>query len=304
MERWGVIYSPKSGVLHTHRRWEEVRRCMNERGVDYDFVQSEGDGAEQRLAAMLVQNGYTTIIVVGGDGALNRVLNGIAGVDEQLLGKIRIGMIPNGYGNDYATYWNIPDDDAEKCVDMLLKGRTRRVDVGILQYKNERHFFLNCVNIGLVSNIFDIKYKTYRFWGMTSMAYLSSMLWLLFQRLDSKMCLKVNHEQIQRRLLTVCVSNCRGYGQTPNAVPYSGMLDVSAVQHPRVTQLFYGIALLLRGHFLTYKNATHYRTAQPVEIIETGNAKVSIDGQVLPHKDGGFSVSVKREMLNFIIPYC
>ena len=75
MERWGIIYSPKTGVLHTHRQWEKIRQHLNARGVEYDFVQSEGGGSEERLAAMLAKNNYTTIIVVGGDGALNRVIH-------------------------------------------------------------------------------------------------------------------------------------------------------------------------------------------------------------------------------------
>lgn len=301
MERWGVIYSPKVGVMHTHRRWEEVRRLLSERGIEYDFVQSEGHGAEERLAAMLAQNGYRTIVVMGGDGALNRVLNGIAHLDEKLLSEMRFGLIPNGYGNDYATYWGLQDGKLEEVVDVLVKGRIRKVDVGILQHEKEKYFFLNCVNVGLVSEIFNIKYKSYRFWGVSGLQYLWSMLQMLFSRIDSEMRFSVNHERVCRRLMTLCVSNCRGYGQTPNAVPYNGMLDVSAVQAPRVTQLFHGIALLLRGHFLSYRSAEHYRSAHPVEVHDAGGARVSVDGQTLPRLDGSFVISVRREVLHFII---
>lgn len=301
MERWGIIYSPKVGVLHTHRRWEEVRRLLNERGIEYDFVQSEGHGAEERLAVMLAQNGYRTIIVMGGDGALNRVLNGIAHWNEELLSEIRFGLIPNGYGNDYATYWGLQESRLEEVVDILVKGRTRKVDVGVLQREQEKYFFLNCVNVGLVSEIFNIKYKSYRFWGISGLQYLWSMLQMLFSRIDSEMQYYVNHEHVRRRLMTLCVSNCRGYGQTPNAVPYNGMLDVSAVQAPRVTQLFHGIALLLRGHFLSYRSAEHYRSTYPVEVRDAGGARVSVDGQTLPRLDSPFVISVRRELLHFII---
>ncbi|MBR4433315.1 MAG: acylglycerol kinase family protein, partial [Bacteroidaceae bacterium] len=80
--RWGIIYSPKSGIMRTHRRWEIIRRYLNEKGIEYDFVQSEGNGSEERLAAMLAQNGYTTLIVVGGDVALNRVIQGALSIGE------------------------------------------------------------------------------------------------------------------------------------------------------------------------------------------------------------------------------
>ncbi len=302
MERWGIIYTPKAGVGRTHRRWEKIRQLLSDRGVEYDFVQSEGHGVEQRLAVMLAKNGYTTIVVVGGDGALNRVVNAIGKYDESLFKRIRFGIIPNGYGNDYATFWGLQEGDVETAVDTLVKGRVRRVDLGVLQTGQEHYYFLNCVNIGLASSIFDIKYKTYRFWGISGLSYINSAVVLLFQRLDNRIRFRVNHEQIDRRLMTLCVSNCRGYGQTPNAVPYNGMLDVSAVLQPRVTHLFHGLVLLMRGHFLNFRDASHYRTAQTVEVQEVGNAKISVDGQVLSHTETPLYVKVLSETVNFIIP--
>ncbi len=302
MERWGIIYSPKTGVWHTHRRWEQIRRLLNESGVEYDFVQSEGSGSEQRLSAMLAQNGYKTIIVVGGDGALNRALNGIASVGMEVLKEVRLGVIPNGHGNDWASYWGFDEENPKQTVDWLVKGRSRKVDLGVVKSETETRYFLNCLNIGLASSIFDLKHKTYRFWGMSSLSYLSSMFLLLFHRMENHMRLTVNHEKIDERLMTVCIGSCRGYGQTPNAVPYSGMLDVSVVSHPAVTQLFHGMGLLLTGRFLTSRNVRPYRTRQRITVSETGNTKVSTDGQVLPEMKAPFQVTVMPETVNFIIP--
>lgn len=44
---------------------------MDSKGVSYDYVQSEGFGSVERLAGILANNGYRTIVIVGGDGALN-----------------------------------------------------------------------------------------------------------------------------------------------------------------------------------------------------------------------------------------
>ncbi len=302
MERWGIIYSPKIGVLHTHRRWEKIRRLLSERGVEYDFVQSEGHQAERRLAVMLAKNGYTTIVVVGGDGALNRVINGIASLGEDVLRGIRFGLVPNGYGNDFATFWGLKQGHVEKAVDVLVKGRTRRVDLGILQSGEEKYHFLNCVNVGLASNIFDIKYKARRLWGISGFVYFFNLLVLLSHRLDSRIRMNVNSDKVDHRLLTLCIGSCRGYGQTPSAVPYNGMLDVSAVSQPRITQLFHGLVLLVRGHFLNFKNASHYRTDGEVKLVDLGGAKISVDGQVLGTLQMPVCIGVKREIVNLIIP--
>lgn len=303
MERWGVIYCPKVGARHSHRRWEEIRTMLTEQGVDYDFVQSEGRGAEQRLAVMLVKNGYTTIIVVGGDGALNRVVNGIAELGMDTLSRIKLGLIPNGHGNDFATFWGLKPAEVERSVMALVKGRTRKIDLGVVQNGiGSVHYFLNCVNVGLASCIFDIKYKAHRFSYFSELTYVYNALVLLFHRLDNHIHLKINHEQLDQRLMTLCISSCRGYGQTPSAVPYNGMLDVSAVQQPRVTQLFHGLMLLFRGHFMNFKDAIHYRTDGVIDILKTDGAQVSVDGQLLPEVKAPLQVKIIREAITLIIP--
>ena len=76
-KKWGVIYNPKAGTRKVKKRWKEIKEYMDSKGVDYDYVQSEGFGSVERLAKILANNGYRTIVVVGGDGALNDAINGI-----------------------------------------------------------------------------------------------------------------------------------------------------------------------------------------------------------------------------------
>ncbi len=103
--RWGIIYCPKEGITSTHKQWQAICRYLNEKRVEYDFVQSEGKESVERLAAMLAQNGYRTIIIVGGDAALNRALNGLLSVGEEVRKHIALGVIPYGWANDFAQFW-------------------------------------------------------------------------------------------------------------------------------------------------------------------------------------------------------
>ena len=75
--KWGVIYNPKAGTRKVQKRWKEIKEYMDSKGVNYDYVQSEGFGSVERLAKILANNGYRTIVIVGGDGALNDAINGI-----------------------------------------------------------------------------------------------------------------------------------------------------------------------------------------------------------------------------------
>ena len=62
-EKLGVIYNPKAGTRKVQKRWKEIKEYMDSKGVPYDYVQSEGFGSVERLAGILANNGYRTIIV-------------------------------------------------------------------------------------------------------------------------------------------------------------------------------------------------------------------------------------------------
>lgn len=303
--RWGLIYCPKDGVHHVHKHWESIRAYLTEKGVQYDFVQSEGTPSVERLAAMLASNGYDTIVIVGGDAALNHALNGILSLGDEIRQKVSLGVIPNGWGNDFAHFWGFDEDDYKSTIDSLIVHRIRKVDVGYCVTErtgeDKPRYFLNCVNVGLVANIMNIKHKTRRFWGLLTLSHLSSVFLLIFQRMEHKMHLKVNQDVIDRKVMTVCVGSARGYGQTPSGVPYNGMLDVSVVAHSEVRQLIEALWMLFQGRFLNHKAVKSYRTRK-VEFYDNGKAMVSLDGAVWHEASTPMKIGIHQEWVNFMIP--
>ena len=73
--RWGILYCPRNGIKSKRKRWERLQRELDERGIHYDMVQSENSDSVERLVTMLIRNGYKTIVIVGGDSALNDAVN-------------------------------------------------------------------------------------------------------------------------------------------------------------------------------------------------------------------------------------
>ena len=231
-KKWGIIYNPKAGTRKVQKRWQEIKKYMDSLDVAYDYVQSEGFGSVERLAGILADNGYRTIIVVGGDGALNDAINGIMNSQAEQKEDIALGIIPNGIGNDFADYWEISNEYRE-AVDCLVRGRRRRIDVGTCGYydgqKHVTRYFLNAINIGLGARIVKITDQCKRFWGVKYLSYFMAFLSLIFERKLYRMHLKINDEHIRGRIMTVCIGSALGYGQLPSAVPYNGWLDVSVI---------------------------------------------------------------------------
>lgn len=303
-ERWGIIYNPKAGTRRVQKRWNKIREYMETKGVVFDYLQSEGYGSIERLSRMLANNGYRTIVIVGGDGAMNDAINGIMLSDAPEKNEISLGIIPNGIGNDYASYWGFDVDEYKEAIDTIIEHRTRKVDVGICSYtqdgNEEKRYFLNAANIGLGARIVQISNGTYRFWGFRTISFFASMLLMIFERKLNNVHLKINGEHIRGKIMTVCIGSARGYGLTPSAVPYNGWLDVSIIYRPQFLQMIYGLCLLVQSRILNHKMVKPYRTKK-VTVLRAKGAAISLDGRLL-HPDFPLKIEILPEAINFIIP--
>jgi len=304
--RWGILYCPKAGMANKRKRWERLRLVLEAKGVQYDMVQSENADSVARLVTMLINNGYKTIIIVGGDSALNDAVNCLMREEKRVRDEIVLGVVPNGIMNDFARFWTFDEDKDEQTVDWLLKRRIRKIDLGCIRYLNKQgekchRYFLNCVNIGMTADIMNLRRQTRRLFGSRTLSFVSSLVVMLFHRMDYKMRLRINTDVIDRKVMTVCVGNGPGYGQTPSAVPYSGQLDVSVVYNPQVVQLIEGLWLLMTGRFLNHHSVHPFRTKEVV-IEEAHKAMVGIDGRLMKTPVGGYRIEVEPEVVNFLIP--
>lgn len=304
--RWGILYCPKTGFSSSQKRWEKIEAALRERGVTYDMVQSETADSVERLMTMLINNGYKTIIVVGGDSALNDAVNCLMKEENRVRDEIALGVIPNGVMNDFARFWGFGEDDVAQTVGWLAERRVRRIDLGCIRYTNAKQerchrYFLNCLNIGMTADIMNLRRQTRRLFGSRTLSFISSLFVMLFHRMEYKMKLRINSDTIDRKVMTVCIGSGPGYGQTPNAVPYNGMLDVSVVYHPEVVQLIEGLWLLITGRFLNHRNVHPFRTTE-VFADEARHALVGIDGRLMKTPVGPFRVSIEQEVVNFLIP--
>ena len=304
--RWGILFCPKHGIISPHKYLGKIQRVLEERKVEYDFVQSETTESVERLVNMLINNGYKTIIIVGGDSALNDAVNCLMHTDKQIRDSISLGIIPYGVMNDFARFWQFSENNIQQTIDWLINHRVRKIDLGCIRYTNKKgvkchRYFLNCINIGLIASVMNLRRQTRRMFGSRTLSFIVSFLLMIFQRLEYKMNIKINTDIIKRKVMTVCIGNAHGYGQTPNAVPYNGLLDVSVVYHPEVTQLIEGFYLLLTNRFLNHRSVHSYRTLK-VDVIEAKRPLVCIDGRLISTPVGPYTITVEQEVINFLIP--
>ena len=300
--RWGIIYCPRIRAVNKIKQWREIRAYLVERGVTYDYIQSEDYGSVERLACMLADNGYETIVVVGGDGALQDAINGIMSSEKR--GNVSLGIIPNGIANDFANYWGLGENDYKAAVDCIIAGRSRRIDVGCCSYTvdgevKKRHF-LNAVNIGLSANIVELSNRKISTPFAKNISYARSLFLLLLNRNSYNIRMRLNNRTVDSSLMLLCIGNARGYGMTPSAVPYNGFLDVSAIKKPKFFGLVQGLYMMFKRRIMNYKLMEPFRTTEVV-IESVGGAAAGIDGRPFA-PTYPLAVGILKEELNLIIP--
>jgi diacylglycerol kinase (ATP) len=116
------LVNPASANGRTAKRWPKLRARARELGLDGEALLSEHPGHLVELARQAAGEGHL-IVVVGGDGTLNEVVNGLAGSAAELA------ILPNGTGQDFGRTHGIPTG-FDEAVAVALGASARPVDLG------------------------------------------------------------------------------------------------------------------------------------------------------------------------------
>jgi len=113
-----LIVNPAASNGAVRKNWPCIRDSLQAEGASFDAVLTEEPGHATRLARQALDDGFRTIVAVGGDGTVNEVINGLAeegSVDPEVV----LGIIPWGTGADFARMLGIPRDYMEACRHLL-----------------------------------------------------------------------------------------------------------------------------------------------------------------------------------------
>ena len=131
------IVNPSARSGKGQQIWERLERKFSERGLDYNAVFTKGPGHAAKLAHKLTTDKKyedelpIKLVVLGGDGTMNEVMNGIADFD-----KVLVGYIPIGSSNDFARDLDYPKNKLD-ILDKIVEGKeVRKLDLGKLTYNS------------------------------------------------------------------------------------------------------------------------------------------------------------------------
>lgn len=198
------------------------------------------EGIAERIRAA-EQQGYDTIVAVGGDGTVHHVVQHLVGT------SLRLGILPLGTANNFARGLNIPSDIVG-AMRILARGQERIIDVG--RIKDE--YFIEAVGVGLFADSLlamggqeKHRHEFGRIFRVT--------LPLLWNPRARRLNLTLDGRTVEEEVVLVTVSNSRFLGENwpiaPDASLDDGQLDVVTVGAMTRWELMrFGVALMHGTH--------------------------------------------------------
>lgn len=272
-----VVMNPASAGGRTRRNWPSIERALQAAGLGFDVHQTADRGdATSAVRTALMTCRYRTIVVVGGDGTLNEVVNGFFDENGAAIGKdAALGLLPRGTGGDFRRAAGIPRGVAA-AADLIASGATRRIDCGRIDFDDgARRFFINIADCGMggevVANINRSSHKAGGAQG--TLLFLGASLSTLM-RYDARLThLEIDGVAIDRAVRSVVVANGIYFGGgmrvAPGASLDDGQFDVVIIAETGRTRALTGIASLYRGRHV-HRREVEVRRASVVRVSCSG----------------------------------
>ena len=145
-----LISNPKTGRYASRRlpAIEDACAQLRSEGIEVELIATEGPGDATRIAAEAARTGACDLIVSGGDGTINEVLQGLVGTNA------RLGILPRGTANVLACELGLPLD-CTRAVDVIARGKAQRIHVGcaVDEATGAKRYFLLMAGIGLDASV-------------------------------------------------------------------------------------------------------------------------------------------------------
>ncbi len=216
------------------------------------------------------------IIVAGGDGTINEVINGLLASGKDNAGEIPIALIPTGTANVLAKELGVPEG-IEGAVELAVSGTAKKISLGRI---NNRYFTL-MAGVGFDGEVvFEVENGSLKAIAGKA-AYVWAGIKTMLRYRPERISITTPDEKLSG--YSVIVSNARCYGGSfqiaPEASVSEPLLDICIVEEKGRKGILELISSLLRSK----KSESRYLT-----YIKTPGLELSSEGQVHIQVDGDY----------------
>lgn len=289
-ERVCFIINPISGVGRQRLLQKWVPKLLDKKRYEFKLVVTKSPGHATELANQAKEEGYSKIVVSGGDGSVNEAARALKGTNVPLC------IIPTGSGNGLARDLKIPLKTA-KAINILNTGKIQKIDVGTA---NDR-IFVNVAGTGFDAYIADkfAKYGKRGFWSYVKVTLAN------FRKYKShKVRIEVEGKILDRTIFSVTIANSRQFGNdafiAPQAKPDDGFLELVIVNEFPKFLMPWLILRMFMGNLQHSKYYESYR-CKDLTLFNSPGVPSHLDGDPY-YLDNAIKFGIQKQSLSVWVP--
>jgi YegS/Rv2252/BmrU family lipid kinase len=283
---WKIIINPHAGNGKGLKQWPEIKEKLQKLSIEFDHFITEYPLQAIEKTQEFVREGYRKFVVVGGDGSLNEVLNGLYLQKETDTREFVLANIPVGNGNDWGKCFQNPET-IEQSIELLKNGHLFKQDVGKLSFKDreqeEVRYFLNIAGFGFDAQVVKDVLKAKEKGRSGTFIYFLTLLFDLFKSKYTQIELKADDQHMSRNVLSLACGVCRYNGGgmmiLPFSEPNSGYLDITLIKNLSKWGVIRNVLRLFNGSFVKNKK---------VELLRARKLIIHTEKSLLMETDGEF----------------
>jgi len=296
-DRWFAIVNPVAGNGKGLSDWPQISKLLRDHHIAFDFVFSEKKFHSIELSVEAISKGYRKIIVVGGDGTIHEVVNGIMIQKEVPTTDILLAVIAVGTGNDWIRMFGIPRKYTD-AIRAIVDGHAFLQDIARVSYYKsnfqQQRYMANVAGLGFDASVNKYYNRLkdegrrgswiYK-WGMfkTILGYKTTRIKVVIDGLE------VEDQPIFSSTIGIGKYNGGGMIQMPNAVADDGLLDVTLIRKMSKLRIVSKFMSLYNGKIYQIPKVSHHR-GRKIQVESFPESAIEVDGEALGYSPFEFEV--------------
>lgn len=267
-----LVANPTAAGGRARRLLPSVVDALRRQHPSVEVVEASSSDALEAASRSARGGSYDRVVVAGGDGTVQIVLNALKG------SEIAVGILPLGNGNDLARALGVPLEP-RAAVDFLLHAPAAPMDMG----RVGEHVFATvaCVGLDAETNRCARKWGS---WPRGHLRYFLAGLRTLASYEPYRFNLVTDSEEFTGEAMWVAVANAPYYGGgiciAPEALLDDGLLDVCVIERMSPAALLALYPALMRGDHLRARSVRYFRCSR-AQFRGPANVEIHADGEPL-----------------------
>lgn len=296
-DHWLLIVNPNAGKKKGEKDWEIIKSILLKYKVEYKAVFTEGQHHAINIAEEGISEGYRKIIVAGGDGTMNEVVNGVFTQTGVPTNEISLGMIAIGTGNDWIKIFDIPKE-YDKAIKVIKDEKAIFQDAGLVYYLDhddlkKTRYFANIAGLGFDAVVADRTNQLKAKGKSGLLLYMYSLIVTLFRFKSPLISLEMDGKEVMGEIFSISIGigQFKGGGMKtlPNSIKDDGLFDLTIIKKMRIGEVIRNLSKLYNGTILTHKKVDAYQ-AKIINLNANPKIKLEADGESLGHSPFKFEI--------------